>query len=157
MSNKHESENQNENQNDKSKNSPNRRVKNPLDEAEFFGKQYNTNAELPDPSKNLALLAMGVVEVIAGTRGVEQLARFLNEDVYQKLAARAQQAKEERLRNGKPARYPKFYVKNMRNQSPRDGVIESVVLLDSPKRLRAVAIRLEGFNNRWRATSVSVL
>jgi hypothetical protein len=134
-----------------------RKATNPIEEAELFGKQYNKNSELPDPTNNLALLATGVVEVIAGTRGVEQLARFLSEDVYQKLAARAQQAKEERLRKGQKARYPNFHVKNMRAQSPRDGVIESVVLLDSPKRLRAVAIRLEGFNNRWRATSVSVL
>jgi hypothetical protein len=48
-------------------------------------------------------------------------------------------------------------VGGLRTCSPRDGVIESGVLLSSRSRTRAVTIRLEGINSRWRATSVSVL
>ena len=45
----------------------------------------------------------------------------------------------------------------MQRKDPKDGVIESVVLVQSPTRTRAVTIRLEGINHRWRATAVSVI
>jgi hypothetical protein len=41
--------------------------------------------------------------------------------------------------------------------SPREGVIEGVVIVHNIGRARAVAIRLEGYNGRWRAKSVAVL
>jgi hypothetical protein len=41
--------------------------------------------------------------------------------------------------------------------SPRDGVIEAVVMVYEKPRARAVAIRLEGVDRRWRATSIGVL
>ena len=48
-------------------------------------------------------------------------------------------------------------VGGMQRKDPKDGVIESVVLVKSPTRTRAVTIRLEGINHRWRATAVSVI
>ena len=56
-----------------------------------------------------------------------------------------------------PDYFKYFEVASVRSQSPRDGVIESVVLLKGPTRVRAVTLRLEGYNNRWRATSLAVL
>jgi hypothetical protein len=40
---------------------------------------------------------------------------------------------------------------------PRDGVVEATVVIRNPVRVRAVAIRLEGLDRRWRASAVSVL
>lgn len=40
---------------------------------------------------------------------------------------------------------------------PADGVIEVVVIAHGTARTRAVAIRLEGMDNRWRASAVNVL
>ena len=37
------------------------------------------------------------------------------------------------------------------------GVVEAVVVVAGPGRARAVAIRLEGLDHRWRATSLAVL
>jgi hypothetical protein len=48
-------------------------------------------------------------------------------------------------------------VKTIHNTSPCDGVIESVVLINGSKRTRAISIRLEGINSRWRATVVNVI
>jgi hypothetical protein len=136
---------------------PQHRIKNLVQAEEFFGPQYNKTSELPDPDASLRVLATGVVEVIAGTRQVDQLARLLSDDVYQRLSRRAIEARNFRNETGQKTRYQNFSVRNIMNSSPRDGVIESVVLLNAQRRTRAVTIRLEGINNRWRATSVSVL
>jgi hypothetical protein len=133
------------------------RIKNLVQAEEFFGPQYNSTEELPDPDPSLRILATGVVEVIAGTRQVDQLARLLSDDVYQRLSRRAIEARNLRIATGQKTRYQNFSIRNILNSSPRDGVIESVVLLNAQRRTRAVTIRLEGINNRWRATSVSVL
>ena len=134
-----------------------RKVRNPIDAEEYFGVQYSSTSELPDPVESLKVLATGVVEVIAGTRQVEQLARWLSDDVYQRLQFRARRAEAQRVEQGLKAHHQNLTVGGLRTSSPRDGVIESVVLLSSRSRTRAVTIRLEGINSRWRATSVSVL
>ena len=134
-----------------------RRVRNPIESEEYFGVQYSKTSDLPDPAESLKALATGVVEVIAGTRHVDQLARWLTDDVYQRLQFRARRAEAQRIEQGVKAHYQNLSVGGLRTCSPRDGVIESVVLLSSKSRTRAVTIRLEGINARWRATSVSVL
>jgi hypothetical protein len=136
---------------------PGRRVRNPIESEEYFGVQYSRTSELPDPVESLKALATGVVEVIAGTRQVDQLARWLTDDVYQRLQFRARRAEAQRVEQGVKAHYQNLSVGGLRTSSPRDGVIESVILLSSKSRTRAVTIRLEGINARWRATSVSVL
>ena len=134
-----------------------RNVRNQIESDDFFGAQYNRTCDLPDPVESLKALATGVVEVIAGTRQVDQLARWLTDDVYQRLQYRARRAEAQRVEQGVKAHYQNLIVGGLRTSSPRDGVIESVVLLSSKSRTRAVTIRLEGINARWRATSVSVL
>jgi hypothetical protein len=134
-----------------------RKVRNPIESEAYFGVQYNKTSELPDPVDSLKVLATGVVEVIAGTRQVEQLARWLTDDVYQRLQFRARRAEAQRSAQGIKAHYQNLSIGGLRTCSPRDGVIESVILLSSKSRTRAVTIRLEGINARWRATSVSVL
>jgi Family of unknown function (DUF6459) len=141
---------------EESKNKKNK-IKNLVQAEEFFGPQYNKTSELPNPESSLRALATGVVEVIAGSRQIDQLARLLTDEVYQRLARRAVLAREHRKEMGIKTHHQNFSVQNMMNTSPRDGVIESVVLLNSQRRVRAVTIRLEGINNRWRATAVSVL
>jgi len=133
------------------------RIKNLVESNDYFGPQYNSTSELPNPDASLQVLATGVVEVIAGTRSIDQLARLLSDEVYQRLSRRAIEARQRRDALGQKTHYQNFSVLNMMNSSPRDGVIESVVLLNAQRRTRAVTIRLEGINNRWRATSVSVL
>jgi hypothetical protein len=134
-----------------------RKVRNPIESEEYFGVQYSRTEDLPDPVESLKVLATGVVEVIAGTRQVDQLARWLSDEVYQRLQFRARRAEAQRVEQGVKAHYQNLRVGGLRTCSPRDGVIESVVLLSTKSRTRAVTIRLEGINSRWRATSVSVL
>ena len=132
-------------------------VKNRIQEADYFGEQYCKTADLENPEKLLRILAPAVVEVIAGVRNISQLAAHLSEDVYNRLRDRSVKVALERAKRGEPTKAPQLRVGSMKKQEPRDGVVESVVLVQSPTRTRAVTIRLEGINRRWRATSVSVI
>ena len=134
-----------------------RAVNNPIEEAAYFGEQYSKRSELENPDKLLLMLAPAVVEVIAGVRNITQLAAHLSEDVYGRLRDRSVKVAQERAKRGEVAMAPKLSVGSMVNQEPRDGVVESVVLVKSPTRTRAVTIRLEGINRRWRATAVSLI
>jgi hypothetical protein len=114
-------------------------------------------SNLPDPTPVLRALAPGVVEVLAGLRSVDQLSSSLSENVYLKLRDRAAAMARSRANNPiKPLR-PEVEVKNLHHESHRPGVVQSVVLISTKMRTRAVAIRLEMRNRRWQATSVSIL
>ena len=52
---------------------------------------------------------------------------------------------------------PIFSIGNAIITQPRDGVVEASVIIRGPARVRAVALRLEGLDYRWRATSFSML
>jgi hypothetical protein len=48
-------------------------------------------------------------------------------------------------------------VVRVRFQYPVEGVIESVVVLSTGRRSKAVAIRLEGVHNVWKATNIGFI
>jgi hypothetical protein len=78
----------------KQKKSDKPRIKNLVQADDYFGPQYNKTSELPNPEASLQVLATGVVEVIAGTRQIDQLARLLSDEVYQRLSRRAIEARQ---------------------------------------------------------------
>lgn len=124
---------------------------------EFFAPQRTVAAELPDPEPLLRNLSLGVLEVLAGARDVEQLARWLTEDAYRKLTVRSNLAARARSARGVAAARPAYTLLSLRHSSPADGVIEAVVVVAGAARTRAIAIRLEGMDHRWRATSLALL
>lgn len=125
--------------------------------AEYFAPQRAANADLPPPDPLLRNLAIGVLEVLAGVREVDQLARWLGEDAFRALVTRANLSARARSARGVPAVRPTHRILTIRHSSPADGVIESVVIVAGPARTRALAMRLEGWDSRWRATSLSLL
>lgn len=128
-----------------------------LDIAEYFAAQRTTTSALPDPEPLLKNLTIGVLEVLAGVREVDQLARWLGADAYRALVTRANlSARARNARGVCPAR-PTYRILSTHTCSPADGVIEGVVITSGPARTRAVAVRLEGWDGRWRATSVGLL
>ena len=56
-----------------------------------------------------------------------------------------------------PARRPVHTIVSVHHSSPADGVIEGVVIVRGPARTRAVAMRIEGMDGRWRTTSLALL
>ena len=122
-----------------------------------FAPQPTPTAQLPDPAPLLRSLTQGVLEVLAGVREVDQLARWFDEDSYQRLCTRANLSGRARSARGIAPARPVFEIRSLRHTSPADGVVEATVVVAGPGRTRAVAIRLEGLDRRWRATSMAIL
>lgn len=124
---------------------------------EYFAPQPAPRADLPDPRPLLQNLTQSVIEVIAGARDITQLARWITADVHTVLLKRAILAERARRVRGVPGSVPLISIGTVTVSEPRDGIVESVVMVHGRARSRAVAIRLEGLDGRLRATSVSVL
>ena len=105
----------------------------------------------------LAFLAQAIIETLAGVRDIDQSSRWLSDSVYQQLRQRSLASKRALLDKNRAAMRPNLVIGKISSFSPRDGVGEGVVIVHNRDRARAVAIRLEGYNGRWRAKSVAVL
>ena len=124
---------------------------------EFFGHQPATRDDLPDPQPLLENLTRCVIEILAGARDLEQIARWVSDDVYRHLLKRVVLSTRARHAKGRAATRPSFTIGSTSMCEPRDGVVEAVIIVRGRARTRAVAIRLEGLDKRWRATAVNVL
>ncbi len=128
-----------------------------FDSDDFFGAQPASTATLPDPGPLLENLTRCVIEVLAGARDLEQLARWVSDDVYRHLLKRVVLSTRARRARAQKATRPSFSIGSTSICEPRDGVVEAVVIVRGRARTRAVAIRLEGLDSRWRATAINVL
>lgn len=124
---------------------------------EYFAPQPTPTNELPDPAPLLRSLTQGVLEALAGVREVDQLARWFSEEAFRNLIIRSSLSARARSARGVAPARPTFEIKSLRVAEPIDGVIEAVVVVAGPGRTRAVAVRLEGIDRRWRATSLAIL
>ena len=124
---------------------------------EFFGHQPTGREALPNPEPLLENLTRCVIEILAGARDLEQIARWVTDDVYKHLLKRVVLSARARQAKGQSAVRPAITIGSLSICEPRDGVIEAVVIVHSRARSRAVAIRLEGMDARWRATAINVL
>jgi hypothetical protein len=126
-----------------------------FDVDDYFGVQRT--ADLPDPEPLITNLTRCVIEILAGARELEQIARWISDDVYTKLARRVGFAARSRVLKRTAAQRPRLSILSIRTFEPDAGIVEATVIVQMPQRVRAVALRLEGLDSRWRATSISVL
>lgn len=140
-------------------NGPRRRGKHlsEVDVTEFFAPQPTPTSELPDPEPLLRNLTVGLIECLAGVREVEQLARWMSQEAFLSVAQRVALATRARSATSRPAVRPVYRVTRVRHMEPADGVVEACIVVDMPARTRVLAIRLEGTDRRWRASSVALL
>jgi len=124
---------------------------------EFFGHQPAERATLPRPEPLLENLTRCVIEILAGARDLEQISRWVTDDVYRHLLKRVVLSARARQAKNQPTTRPTFSIGSTSICEPRDGVVEAVVIVRGRARTRAVAIRLEGMDSRWRATAINVL
>lgn len=129
----------------------------PFEPETFFGQQPTASAALPEPQPLLENLTRCVVEILAGARDLQQIARWVSDDVYRNLLKRVVLSDRARRARGQNASRPSFTIGSVVWDSPKDGVVESVVIVHGRARTRAVAVRLEGLDGRWRATAINVL
>ncbi|WP_440708573.1 Rv3235 family protein [Herbiconiux sp. YIM B11900] len=102
-------------------------------------------------------LARCVIEILAGTRSLDQIARWLSSDVHAHLMKRVVLSQRARTARGEAPGRLSFRMGSTVVSEPRDGVVEAVVIVHGRARSRAVAIRLEALGMRWRASAVHVL
>jgi len=124
---------------------------------EYFAPQVTPTSQLPDPEPLLRSLTMGALEVLAGVREVEQLARWFSEEAFRALVTRANLSARARSARGVAPTRPSYQILSIRQSAPADGVVEAALVVAGPGRARAVAIRLEGLDGRWRASSLAIL
>jgi hypothetical protein len=128
-----------------------------FDSDDFFGQQPTPSTSLPDPAPLLENLTRCVVEILAGARELEQISRWLSDEVYRHLLKRVVISNRARQAKGQAVVRPAFSIGSTTICEPRDGVVEAVIIVRGRSRARAVAIRLEGLDRRWRATAINVL
>ncbi len=114
---------------------------------------------LPDPRPLAGELARAVVEVLAGDRPVGQLLTRLDSRTYGQLSARAPAPATApipaRARAGiHPTDRPRVCTVHVSH--PAAGVAEITARVQTNGRSRAVALRLEEWQGRWRCSAVDV-
>jgi len=134
-----------------------RKVSTPLETDDYFGVQFANESDLGDPKPILAFLAQSVIETLAGIRDIEQCARWLSDGVYKQLRQKSLASTRSRAESNVRQLRPNLAIGKISAFSPRPGVVEGVVIVHNRGRAKAVAIRLEGYNGRWRARSLAVL
>jgi hypothetical protein len=136
---------------------PSKVIKSRFHSDDFFGQQPTERSVLPNPEPLLENLTRCVIEILAGARDLEQISRWVSDDVYRHLLKRVVLSARARQARGEPVVRPKFSIGSTVMSEPRDGVVEAVIVVRGRARTRAVALRLEGLDNRWRATAINVL
>jgi hypothetical protein len=124
---------------------------------DFFDQQPTSTQALPDPRPLIENLTRCVIEILAGARELDQIARWLTDDVYRHLLKRVVLSSRARQAKGAQALRPTFTIGSVIVCEPRDGIVEATVVVRGRARVRAVALRLEGLDKRWRATAIHVL
>ena len=113
--------------------------------------------DLPDPGPWTAQLVQAVLEVLAHERPRQQLVRWLAPEVYADLGVHLA-ASPARPAAGRPvAARARRTVSSIHVFEPADGVVEATAVVTGGRRARAVALRLEGWDGRWRCTRLAVL
>jgi len=118
-----------------------------------FGEEYEPGFE-PVPTSALELpelhawtmkFAVSVLEIWAGRRQPAQLISRCHRNIYMRLLKDVGSQKE----IGR--------IKSIHQHEPLDGICESTITVRYGERLRAVAIRFEGVDQRWLCTELKLI
>jgi hypothetical protein len=124
---------------------------------EVFDYQPTGTESLPPAKDFVTGFIPQVLETIHGLREVRTLGKQMTHTVYAAIEARAAGVKLRNQVSKEPAPRPVFALGHVVISEPRDGVCEAAAVVHGPTRVRAVALRIEGLDNRWKATSFRML
>jgi hypothetical protein len=115
-----------------------------------FDARPTGRSDLPEPSAFARRLLIGIIETATGRRSAGQLSQHTTATVQAGLARDA--GRISRLGTAsRPATLHSLHL-----SEPADGVAEVVAVLRVGPRFRAVAIRLEGLDGRWRCVRLQI-
>ena len=109
---------------------------------DFFDPQPTARRDLPDPALWATRFLQAVVETLAGSRASAQLAEWTSQAVHTQIV---RGPRDRRWHGARPV------VRSVRASEPADGVAEVSAVVQRGKDVAAIAVRLEGFDGRWRA------
>jgi hypothetical protein len=108
--------------------------------------------EMPDPGPWGRRLLIGMIETAGGRRPLHQLAALLSPSVSRGLGADFERAAQA----GSPHWLHRASVRSMRVAEPAADVAELCATVETGRRVRAIAIRLEAHHGRWRCTRLQL-
>jgi hypothetical protein len=107
---------------------------------------------LPDPASWGRRLLVGLIETAAGRRPLHQLAGLLSPSVSRGIGADFERAAQA----GTPHWLHRATVRSLRVSEPAIGVAELCATLETGRRVRALALRLERHHGRWCCTRLQL-
>lgn len=124
-------------------------------DAQMFGPQRTTSADLPGPDAWASQMGQAILEVMTGVRAAPQVVRWTTPEVYAVVARRGAVVAR-RNAQGRTMRRHRIQVIRVRVCEPADGVAEAAVIVRHGDRVRAVAMRMVGQDGKWRVSALQI-
>jgi hypothetical protein len=109
-----------------------------------------------DPAQLFAEISKAYIEILAGVRRPEQLARWLSDKAYYDISQRAKRESMQRQITGAKSR-PDISLRKSKTFLTDEAGIHGVVILRVSGATKAVAIRAERIHDRFRITEVLII
>jgi hypothetical protein len=122
----------------------------------LFGPQRTVREDLPDPAVWASRITHALLEVMTGLRPAPQVVRWTSPEVYAVIARRSALAARRAAAGNVPRQRERLRVTRVRVCEPADGIAEAAVVVQHGARVRAVALRLEGQDGKWRITALQI-
>lgn len=119
-------------------------------------KQQAVAVKNPDPASFFAQIGVAYVEVLAGIRRPEQLARWLSDRTYYDICQRVKRQSAQRQLTGAKLR-PDLLIKKSQTFLTDMGAYQAVVVLKISGSTRAVSIRAELIYGKYRITDICLI
>lgn len=106
-------------------------------------------------------VAQGALEVLAGTRPLQQLARWLDPENYERLQLRTNLVRcitqpVHRVGTAHASTPRHVLIRSVRICEVTSGIYEASVVAFDQKRVRAIALRIEQWRGSWRITALEI-
>jgi hypothetical protein len=120
-----------------------------FDDDAWLAAERTATAALPASQVFARTLVQAVLEVLAGVRSLKQLRRETTPELYTSIATSLEgRAQPSGLRPDLRA------VRSVHVQERPEGIVEVCATVQREGRFGALALRLEGFEGRWRCTDL---
>ncbi|MFN2538935.1 MAG: Rv3235 family protein [Mycobacteriales bacterium] len=123
-----------------------------FDDDAWLAAERTATAELSASHVFARCLVQAVLEVLAGVRSIKQLRRDTTPELYTAITSSLEgRARPSGLRPDLRS------VRSLHVQERPEGVVEACATVQRDGRVCALALRLEGFEGRWRCTDLAGL
>jgi len=118
---------------------------------QLFGPQSTGRGDLPDPEAWARRLITAIMEAMDGLRPSNQLNRWVDPAIRDRIARRGLQARQRNQRPGGA-----LVVRAVRVCEPVDGIAEVAAVIGYRSSVRALALRMSGVDGRWLITALEI-